>query len=393
MPNIDYQGLTNVYTYMGWQLVTDPTSAQYKLREAAGQNFDSEGFGIINGCYVIACTSRYGEVGDYINWTLANGSVLKTIIGDVKSSNDPNNNTWGHTTTGGGLSVVEFVVDYNTWYPSHDNPGTANCHPEWAGQIQSYENVGNYYTGGGGNTSGLIPNITGTGVAFITGVKYVDGNTVNVFYIGNAHEDGYIYFIDENLYRCDKDRNSLQIFYWPKQIWIRSEKIITISTVILFNIGSLVNGLGNLFGGGGVTNPDANVEKAVQWAIQKAQAGNVTYSQSNRNLKNPDGYSYDCSSFIITAYYVGGFDINATYTGDMKAGFTAAGFQWIPGDTFYSNDLVRGDILLNETYHTQMYIGNNQDVNCGSTPAKIEDHSPNYGGTGWDGVLRYVGSN
>ena len=48
----------------------------------------------------------------------------------------------------------------------------------------------------------------------------------------------------------------------------------------------------------------------------------------------------------------------------------------------------RGDILLKEDDHTQMYIGNNQDVNCGNTPARVMVHSVDNYGRGWDGILR-----
>ena len=148
------------------------------------------------------------------------------------------------------------------------------------------------------------------------------------------------------------------------------------------NIGGIVNGNGSIA-------KNASVEKAVRWAIEKATSNYITYSQSNRNLKNPDGYSYDCSSFIITAFYVGGFDVDATYTGNMRSGFTALGFTWIPGSSWSSSELLRGDILLDEVNHTQMYIGGNHDVNCGSTPACVQRHENDNYGRGWDGILRY----
>lgn len=147
--------------------------------------------------------------------------------------------------------------------------------------------------------------------------------------------------------------------------------------------------ISGLLAGNGAIAKNASVEKAVRWAIKKATSNYITYSQSNRNLKNPDGYSYDCSSFIITAFYVGGFDVNATYTGNMRSGFTALGFTWIPGSYWTSSELVRGDILLDEVNHTQMYIGGNQDVNCGSTPACVQRHENDNYGRGWDGILRY----
>lgn len=146
-----------------------------------------------------------------------------------------------------------------------------------------------------------------------------------------------------------------------------------------------------LIHGSGGTASNEKVEAAVRWCINKATNNYITYSQTNRNLKNVNGMSYDCSSFIITGFYAAGVNINATYTGNMRAGFTAAGWEWIPGRSFAASQLQRGDILLNEAIHTQMYIGNNQDVNCGSTPARVQPHASDNYGRGWNGILRYKG--
>lgn len=155
MPNIDYtyEGVEyyNVYTYMGWQLITDQTSPQYELREQAGMNFDSEGFGKIGNRYVIACTDPndgglFGTVGDYIDWVMPGGATLYTIVGDTKDPSDPNWIPLGHT-DGDAVCVIEFVVDKDTWYttPMHVNPGNPTCHPEWKGNLQSFLNRGNYF--------------------------------------------------------------------------------------------------------------------------------------------------------------------------------------------------------------------------------------------------------
>lgn len=379
---IDYQGLTNMYTYMGWSTITDPTSLQYQLREDAGENYDSEGFGIIDGRYVIACTERYGGVGDAIDWTLANGNILHTIIGDIKSSSDPNNNGWGHV-SGSSISIIEFVVNTATWYnPPHVNPGNPGCHPEWAGQLQGYVNCGNYW--GSITPSGSVG--TMPDLMFISGMRYSNGAIRKVSYLATLQEDGYMYFNDDMFWRCSRNGANVQVFYPSKNIWIRTNSLWDIQ------IGSFIQGSssGNAGSGAGVS-PNANVETAVKWMISKASNEYVTYSQSVRNLKNPDGDSYDCSSFVITGFYVGGFDVAAIYTGDMKSGFMALGFEWIPGWSFPADELVRGDILLNEVNHTQVYIGNNQDVNCGSTPARVIAHANDRWGEGWDGVLRYAG--
>lgn len=149
--------------------------------------------------------------------------------------------------------------------------------------------------------------------------------------------------------------------------------------------------LGNISQGSGAVVNAAAVEMAVQWAVNKATNNYITYSQTNRNLKNPSGTSFDCSSFIITAFSYAHIDVDANSTHDMVAGFTAVGFKWIEGSYWDANQLLRGDILLNITNHTQMYIGNNQDVNCGHTPASVCPHSTNNYGRGWDGILRYEG--
>ena len=146
-------GLGSTFTYMGWQCITSPSSAQYKLREDAGMNFNSDGIGIINGRYVIACTTTYGKVGDYLDVVQSDGTVIPCIIGDIKSSGDSGCNKWGHNN---GQNVIEFVVDKNTWYSSskggsassmHANPGSSSFMPELGGKtITSIVNVGSYYS-------------------------------------------------------------------------------------------------------------------------------------------------------------------------------------------------------------------------------------------------------
>lgn len=129
-------GMGTEHTYMGWQMITDRTSKQYKLREESGQHFDAEGFARIDGRYVIACTTLFGQVGDYVDFYREDGTILKTVIGDIKNPNDIEWNIYGHNN---GRCVVEFIVDRNTWYTngegSHVNPGNPGCHPEWNSRI------------------------------------------------------------------------------------------------------------------------------------------------------------------------------------------------------------------------------------------------------------------
>lgn len=134
-------GLGNVWTYMGWQCITSPSSAQYKLRQQAGQNFDKDGFGIIKGRYVIACTTTYGKVGDYLTAYLSNGKTISCIIGDIKSQGDAGCNKWGHQN---GKSVLEFVVNKSTWYGTSRT--VLKYHPEWKNAtVTKIVNTGNYW--------------------------------------------------------------------------------------------------------------------------------------------------------------------------------------------------------------------------------------------------------
>ena len=149
-------GLGDKYKFMDWAMITSTSSNQYRLREQAGENYDEEGFGIINGRYVIACAMTYGAVGDYVDFYNTNGLIFHCIIGEAKSSNDAGYSKWGHDN---GHNIIEFCVQRSKWYGTgHDNPGTASCHPEWKGAINKAVNLGSYFddpsgmrlTGGGG---------------------------------------------------------------------------------------------------------------------------------------------------------------------------------------------------------------------------------------------------
>lgn len=134
----------------GWELigVTNPEhqkSRQYRLRQKLGDSFhyDEEGFGKANGRYLIACTQTFGEVGDYIDFTLEDGTTFPCIIADSKGSANAsrNVNDYGHKN---GAQVLEFIVDSST-YNQKGNPGEATNHPEWNQRVVSATNYGNKY--------------------------------------------------------------------------------------------------------------------------------------------------------------------------------------------------------------------------------------------------------
>ena len=138
------------------------------------------------------------------------------------------------------------------------------------------------------------------------------------------------------------------------------------------------------------------VEKAISWAVSIANDNSHGYSQTNR--WGPD---YDCSSFVISAFKNAGVNVGtATYTGNMRTQFTQHGFQWIPWSQIGGvSKLQRGDVLLNEVQHTEIYLGNNQNVGAHSNrgysqtgdQTGTEVSVSSYYFHPWDGVLRYVG--
>lgn len=140
------------------------------------------------------------------------------------------------------------------------------------------------------------------------------------------------------------------------------------------------------------------VKRALDWALEIAADDTHGYSQANR--WGPD---FDCSSFIINAYEQAGLKVKeagASFTGNMKAAFKKRGFEVLPD--LPVSKLMPGDVLLNESYHTVMYIGDGKVVS-----ARSSDGSPQSGDQskreicvqdwyeyphgGWDCVLRYAG--
>lgn len=104
------------------------------------------------------------------------------------------------------------------------------------------------------------------------------------------------------------------------------------------------------------------VETAVKWAENIALDDSHGYDQINRW-----GKDYDCSSLVISAYKVAGIDTGATYTGNMKSLFIAAGFKDVTSkvNLHTGRGLIRGDVLLihnSKHQHTALYCGNGKEV-------------------------------
>lgn len=138
------------------------------------------------------------------------------------------------------------------------------------------------------------------------------------------------------------------------------------------------------------------IEEACNYMIDLATDNSHGYSQYNRWL--PD---VDCSSSIILAYEQTGVKkAGATYTGNMRSAFVKCGFEAIPYKKGMT--LIRGDVLLNEKYHTCLYLGNKKIVqaSCSETGGITGKTGDQTGrevaignfyeySKGWDYVLRY----
>jgi len=143
-----------------------------------------------------------------------------------------------------------------------------------------------------------------------------------------------------------------------------------------------------------------SIENAVNWAVGIANDNTYGYTTNPQDRWGPD---YDCSSFVISAFKAVGFDTGSAYnTSSIKSQLILHGFVWIPWNNIGSVDnLQRGDILLAEGQHTELYIGNNQNVGAHGDYGYTQTGDQNgkevsvcvFYNFPWDGVLRYTGQN
>lgn len=132
------------------------------------------------------------------------------------------------------------------------------------------------------------------------------------------------------------------------------------------------------------------IENALQWAINIANDDSHLYVYGGSH--GSEGQHYDCSSFVSWALVHAGLDVPISTTQYMRNNFEPYGFEWIPwSDIGGTANLKRGDILLNEQYHVEFYLGNNQNVGAHSSkrPAADQINIDGYYYYPWDGVLRY----
>ena len=111
----------------------------------------------------------------------------------------------------------------------------------------------------------------------------------------------------------------------------------------------------------------SKIEAATTWMEDLAADNSHGYSQANR--WGPD---YDCSSAVIQAWDQAGVPVKAagaSYTGNMRSAFLACGFKLVTASVNLATGegLRRGDILLNDLYHTAMVTGLGRIVHARSS--------------------------
>lgn len=102
-------------SYMSYKAITLTSSPQYKLQSQAATG--DYGIRMVNGRYLIAMASTYGEVGDELNLTLSSGKVIYVMIGDIKGNTD---------CTHADGSLIEFIVDISSMNGSVQSSGNFN---------------------------------------------------------------------------------------------------------------------------------------------------------------------------------------------------------------------------------------------------------------------------
>ena len=103
------------------------------------------------------------------------------------------------------------------------------------------------------------------------------------------------------------------------------------------------------------------IQKMVDEAVKIAKDDSHGYSQYRR--WPAQGTDFDCSSLMYWVAHESGYNvpINSGYTGTMLSDFKKAGWTAVAFDGNL-DDLEPGDILLNVSDHTEMYIGDGKFV-------------------------------
>ncbi len=145
------------------------------------------------------------------------------------------------------------------------------------------------------------------------------------------------------------------------------------------------NSSGGASGGGtgGGTCSSAQLEKAVQTAIQLGNQG-LSYEWG---AEGPS--SFDCTGFVSYCFNQAGFPIPVCHGDAFDNAFLSAGFEQIPFSGGDCSQLQRGDVLSN-SHHVELYVGGGQQAGAHSSASgvSVTDFWTEYS---WECIFRYKG--
>ena len=138
-------------------------------------------------------------------------------------------------------------------------------------------------------------------------------------------------------------------------------------------------------------------------AFMEAMAADDSHGYDQGSRWGPD---YDCSSLVISAWKKAGVPLTCTYTGNMRGDMLTHGFKDVTKEVNLAtgSGLKKADVLLHETHHTAMYIGDGKLIHAagnergGATGGKTGDQTgkeicqAKYFNFPWQCVLRYEGT-
>ena len=119
----------------------------HELYKSDGARYSDEGIAVLNvdgeDRYLIALSSKFGTVGDKVDVVMDDGTVVKCVIADAKSSGDSNYVEDGHMYSG-EVSIMELEVNTQTARDhNYANPGTSSWPLPWNAN-QDIARIDNY---------------------------------------------------------------------------------------------------------------------------------------------------------------------------------------------------------------------------------------------------------
>lgn len=120
VPNWKEGCISEKITFMDYRAVTCQTSNQWKLLRSDECYTGNRGIRMIGDRYCIAVGTYYApSVGTKLDLVMADGSVLKCIVGDFKADHDTDSNNQFQAYDG---SVAEFIIDGEVFYDTSQYP-------------------------------------------------------------------------------------------------------------------------------------------------------------------------------------------------------------------------------------------------------------------------------